>query len=179
MKLVVGLGNPKDEHKNNRHNAGFIVLDAFAAQKGLLWSSNKKLLSQECRETNEDLILLKPQTFMNNSGEAVKRALSYYGIDSENLVVVHDDVDLEPLQFRVSYNASSGGHHGVQDIIDKLGTQKFKRIRVGIGRPKTLIQGQQKPLYKVEDYVLQDFSPQDLDYIRKVGIEYLLSSLKG
>lgn len=179
MKLVVGLGNLGEKYKNNRHNAGFIVVDAFVAQKGLSWSINKKIYSAVCVDKEDDLILVKPQTFMNDSGRAVCKALSYYSADHNNLLVIHDDVDLEPLQFKSSRNSSSAGHHGVQDIIDKIGTQDFTRIRVGVGRPKIVVEGQERPSYSVEKYVLEDFSPQELELVRKQGVEYLLSSLKG
>lgn len=179
MKLVVGLGNPGERYKNNRHNAGFIILDAFVAQKVLNWSTNKKLHSEVCVDKEDDLILLKPQTFMNNSGRAVCEALAYYSTDTSDLLVIHDDVDLEPLQFRVSRNSSSAGHHGVQDIVDKIDTQDFTRIRVGVGRPKAIVDGQERPSYSVEKYVLEDFSQEELEVIRKKGVEYLLSSLKG
>jgi len=179
LTLVLGLGNPGEKYKNNRHNAGFIVLDAFVAQKGLTWSKNKKIHSEVCVAKEDDLILIKPQTFMNESGRAVCEALAYYSTDTPELLVVHDDVDLEPLQFRVSRNSSSAGHHGVQDIVDKIGTQDFTRSRVGIGRPKAVVDGQERPSYSVEKYVLEDFSPQELEVVRKKGVEYLLSSLKG
>ena len=179
MKLVVGLGNPGEKYKNNRHNAGFIVLDSFIAQKGLNWSTNKKIHSEACVAKEDDLILIKPQTFMNDSGRAVCEALSYYSAQLSSLLVVHDDVDLEPLQFRVSRNSSSAGHHGVQDIVDKIGTQDFTRIRVGVGRPKAIVDGQERPSYSVEKYVLEDFGSEELEVVRKKGVEYLLSSLKG
>ncbi len=179
MRMVVGLGNPGKKYRSNRHNAGFTVLDAFVAQKGLSWSTSKKLHSEVCADREGDLVLIKPQTFMNNSGRAVREALSYYSADPSSLLVVHDDVDLEPLQIKVSRNSSSAGHHGVQDIIDKIGTQDFIRLRVGVGRPKEIIDGQERPSYSVEKYVLEDFSPQELEIVRKKGVEYLLSSLKG
>lgn len=179
MRLVVGLGNPGEKYKNNRHNAGFLIVDAFVAQKGLNWSTNKKLHSEVCVDKEDDLILLKPQTFMNDSGRAVCVALAYCSTNTSDLLVIHDDVDLEPLQFRISHNSSSAGHHGVQDIVNKIGTQDFTRIRVGVGRPKAVVDGQERPSYSVEKYVLEDFGSEELEIVRKKGVEYLLSSLKG
>lgn len=179
MRILVGLGNPGEKYKNNRHNAGFIILDAYASQKGLTWSVNKKISSEVSFDKENDLVLVKPQTFMNDSGKAVAGALSYYSISPSRLIVVHDDVDLEALKFKTSCNSSSAGHHGVQDIIDKIGTQDFKRIRVGVGRPEMLLNGRKEPSHSVERYVLEDFSPQDLETLRKTGVEYLLSSPKG
>lgn len=178
MKLLVGLGNPGDKYRNNRHNIGFIVLDAFAQSKGLSWSVNKKILSEVAVLKDDGLILVKPQTFMNESGDAVAKALAYLSIQPSDLIVVHDDVDLEPLQFKISRNSSSAGHHGVQDIIDKLGTQDFTRLRVGIGRPVVTVDGATRTVFDVEKYVLQDFTDPQLEVVKKQGCEYLLSSLK-
>lgn len=171
MKLIVGLGNPGNKYKNNRHNAGFIVLDAFAESRGLSWSTNKRVLSEVIMSKDDGYILVKPQTFMNDSGNAVSRVLKYFDVKPSDMIVIHDDVDLEPLEVRVSVNSSSAGHHGVQDIIDKIGTQDFTRIRVGVGRPK-------ENARSVETYVLEDFEPGDVEVVKKNGIEHLLSSLK-
>lgn len=171
MKLVAGLGNPGQKYKNNRHNSGFIVLDELVKSLNSDWSYNKKILSDILQAKENGFILLKPQTFMNNSGEAISKALEFYNLQTSDLVVVHDDVDLEPLQFRLSTNSSSAGHHGVEDIIDKLGTHDFKRLRIGIGRPV-------ENTGNVEKYVLEDFSAVDLERLKRSGIEHLLSSLK-
>jgi len=193
MRLVVGLGNPGEEYKNNRHNAGFIIIDELARKWDLTWNYNKRFNAEVAtalrgaggeirgprREGrgnlhDESMILIKPQTFMNNSGEAVSKALQYFGIDPSGLTVVHDDVDLEALQFKVSRNSSSAGHHGVQNIIDKIGTQDFTRLRVGVGRPPRRVSQQ---LEEVEKYVLQDFPSDQLEVVKKQGVEHLLSSL--
>ncbi len=171
LKLIVGLGNPGPKYKNNRHNAGFIALDAFAESRGFSWSTSKKTLSEVVVSKDDGFILLKPQTFMNDSGTAVVMALRFFDVQPEDMLVIHDDVDLEPLQFRVSVNSSSAGHHGVQDIIEKLGTPNFTRIRVGVGRP---VQNSRS----VEGYVLEDFSAEEIEVVKKLGIEQLLSSLK-
>lgn len=175
-KLLVGLGNPGEKYRNSRHNTGFIVLDAFVHAQGLSWTTNKKVLSEICRE--KEVVLLKPQTFMNDSGQAVSKALSYFSVLPEDLIVVHDEVDLEPLQLRVSKDASSAGHRGVQSIIDWVGTQDFTRIRVGVGRPRRLQGTPAENNQQVEKYVLEDFLPDELEAVKKLGIEHLLSSLK-
>jgi len=179
--LVVGLGNPGEKYKNNRHNAGFIVIDELALKWGLTWEFNKRLnaevASPPTADRNDKIILIKPQTFMNESGEAVSRALNYFGIKPADLLVIHDDVDLEALQFKTSRNSSSAGHHGVQSIIDKISTQDFTRLRIGIGRPKVEVDGATRVTFEVEKYVLQDFPSDLLEVVKKQGIEHLLSSL--
>jgi len=180
MMLVVGLGNPGTKYKNNRHNAGFIVVDELAQRWGVHWEYNKKLHADISRFTTpdgKDYLLLKPQTFMNDSGEAVSKALAFFGALSTNLLVIHDDVDLGPLQFKIASNSSSAGHHGVQSIIDKVGTQNFTRLRVGVGRPMIEVGSTERGVFDVEKYVLQDFSSEQLENIKKQGIEHLLSSL--
>jgi peptidyl-tRNA hydrolase len=128
---------------------------------------------------------------MNDSGEVVSKALNYFSIQPADLLVVHDDVDLEALQFKVSRNSSSAGHRGVQNIIDKIGTQDFTRLRVGVGRlPQQISQHSRcgsrisPPAPRIaarsamlEKYVLQDFSSEQLEVVKKQGIEHLLSSL--
>lgn len=178
-KLIVGLGNLGREYEKSRHNAGFTLIDELALNWGLLWEFNKKLNAEIASATPRDdkVILVKPQTFMNNSGEAVARALAYFSNEPSDLLVIHDDVDLEPLQFKVSRNSSSAGHHGVQNIIDRIGTQDFTRLRVGIGRPQFMIDGTTRAAFDVEKYVLQDFTAPQLEVLKKQGIEHLLSSL--
>jgi PTH1 family peptidyl-tRNA hydrolase len=179
VKLVAGLGNPGEKYKNNRHNAGFTLIDELAPNWGLMWEFNKKLNAEVASATPrvDKVILIKPQTFMNNSGEAVAKALAYFSIDPSDLLVIHDDVDLEPLQFKVSRNSSSAGHHGVQNIIDRIGSQDFTRLRVGIGRSQVVVDGTTRATFDVEKYVLQDFTAPQLEVLKKQGIEHLLSSL--
>lgn len=169
-KLVVGLGNPGSEYARNRHNAGFLILDEFAQTRRLSWSVNKKLEGEIAMDKELSLILFKPSTFMNKSGQAVVKALDYFQQDVSHMVVVHDDVDLPNMEFKVSNNSSSAGHHGVQDIIDRTGTQDFTRVRVGVGRPEHNSRN-------VEKYVLSDFTPDELETVKKQGVEHLLSSL--
>lgn len=154
MKLIVGLGNPGDKYQGTRHNVGFDVIDALARQEGL------KLTDQKFRADftiwrvgDEKVLLVKPYTFMNLSGEAVLPLMSYYNISPDELVVVYDDLDLEPGKLRLRQSGSAGGHNGVKSIIEMLGTQDFKRVKIGIGRPQY---GR-----KVVDHVLQRFDTDD------------------
>ena len=154
MKLIVGLGNPGDKYQGTRHNVGFDVIDALARQEGL------KLTDQKLRADftiwrvgDEKVLLVKPYTFMNLSGEAVLPLMSYYNISPDELVVVYDDLDLEPGKLRLRQSGSAGGHNGVKSIIEMLGTQDFKRVKIGIGRPQY---GR-----KVVDHVLQRFDTDD------------------
>jgi len=162
MKLVVGLGNPEEKYKNNRHNVGFILVDKLAVKRGCEWSSsakNKCLLS-----VCGDLILIKPQTFMNESGTSVSKVRNFYKIEPFDISVVHDDLDLELGVVKKQFGAGSAGHHGVEDIIEKLGTKEFWRIRIGIGRP-------QSEYNDPTAYVLQDFSSGELAQIQKIDLE--------
>lgn len=147
MKLIVGLGNPGEKYKNTRHNVGFMLLDALAYEAGISWAFEKKFNSEISK--HEDILYAKPQTFMNRSGEAVRKIADYYNIAPENIIIVHDDVDLEEGQTRFRQGSSSAGHHGVDDIIEKLGTQEFWRFRVGVGRPNDT-------KFDVQDYVLSN-----------------------
>ena len=143
MVLITGLGNPGKEYKRTRHNIGFRVIDELAKQKP------------------NDVVLLKPQTFMNKSGTAVIEAINFYKIKPADLWVVHDDVDLELGEFKISKNRGSAGHKGVESIIKRLGTKDFNRVRIGIcpskGKPEA-----------VEKFVLQNFTKTEEKTIKEV-----------
>ncbi len=143
MLLIVGLGNPGKEYEKTRHNIGFRVIDELAKQKP------------------NDVVLLKPQTFMNNSGEAVFAAVNFYKIKPADLWVIHDDIDLPIGEIKISENRGSAGHKGVESIIQKLGTKDFNRIRIGIcptkGKPEA-----------VEKFVLQNFTKTEEKTIKEV-----------
>ena len=143
-KIIVGLGNPGDQYQQSRHNAGFMAIDEIAKILGLTWEQNKKFRAEICK--NENFILIKPQTFINNSGLAVRQILSYYKLLpqkflifkehnadlSNNLIVIHDDKDIELGKYKKSVDSRSAGHNGVQSIINHLHTKNFTRIRIGI-----------------------------------------------
>lgn len=138
MKLIVGLGNPGQEYKNTRHNVGFEVIENLAE---LPFKMNKKFNAEVSggRLKREKLILLKPQTFMNNSGQAVIAAAHFYKIKPADILVIHDDIDLPLGKIRIKKDGSSGGHRGVESIIAALGSENFIRLKIGVApeaRPK-------------------------------------------
>ena len=145
MKLIVGLGNPGKKYEHTRHNMGFDVVDTFAdfAKIDIDKESFKSLIGRG-KVYDEDIYILKPQTFMNLSGEAVQEFASYFKINVQDIIVVYDDMALAPGKIRLRPSGSSGGHKGMQNIIEHLGTEDIKRIRVGIG----------EPTYDTIDYVL-------------------------
>jgi len=135
IKMIVGLGNPGDEYADTRHNTGFKVIDALAETIGIKVKKRKFGARFESGEfAGKKLILLKPWQFMNRSGQAVATAAGFYKINVCDLMVVTDDMDLELGRIRLRYKGSAGGHNGLADIIQKLGTNEFARCRIGIGR---------------------------------------------
>lgn len=134
MKLIVGLGNPGKEYEKTRHNLGFTVLDRLANKYGCNFSFNKRFKAEICETfiDGEKIILAKPQTYMNRSGEAVSEIIAYFNISNDRIWVVYDDIDLEIGNVRIRKTGSSGGHKGVQSIMDSVGTQDFVRFRLGI-----------------------------------------------
>ncbi|MFA5927684.1 MAG: aminoacyl-tRNA hydrolase [Candidatus Margulisiibacteriota bacterium] len=147
MKLIIGLGNPGKKHSANRHNVGFMVLDQLAA--GSPW---KKKHQADVLQTG-DLILAKPQTFMNLSGQAVAEIIRFYKIQNSSVLLVYDDLDTAFGKLTYREKGSSGGHNGIKSICEHLGTDQVQRIKIGIGRPP---QGM-----SAADYVLQDFSKEE------------------
>ncbi len=136
MKLIVGLGNPGEKYKFSRHNVGFDVIDLFSREAVIISSERYQDFSliTEVSLDKENLILAKPQTFMNSSGKAVSALALYYNIPIEDIFVIYDDINLELGLLRIRRNGSAGGHKGVQSIIDALGSQDFPRLRIGIGQ---------------------------------------------
>ena len=168
MKIIIALGNPGQQYANTRHNAGFIIADELQKNLGFSgFEKNSKFDALVCEKNlgGEKIILAKPQSFMNNSGQVVKKMLDFFKIPKENLVVLHDDLDIELGSFKVSLDSSAAGHNGVQSIIDNLGSQQFKRIRLGI-------EGSEKKKDRIipgEVFVLQDFSKEELEIIKKLA----------
>jgi PTH1 family peptidyl-tRNA hydrolase len=156
MKVIVGLGNPGKQYEMTRHNVGFWVIDRLAEKWNISLTQGKfKGLVGEGRVGTEKVLLVKPLTYMNLSGECVGPLLNFYKLDAEeDLLVIYDDMDLPCGKIRLRTKGSSGGHNGVKSLIAHLGTEEFKRIKVGIGRPE--------PGRKVVDHVLTTFSPEDL-----------------
>ena len=137
MKLIVGLGNPGREYAMTRHNCGFRVIDAFADAAGVdIDKEQFRGVYGRLKHNGEDILLFKPLTMMNLSGVAVLEISHYFKIDVEDILVIYDDMALEPGTVRLRLNGSSGGQKGMQNIIDNLGTEEIKRIRIGIGEPQ-------------------------------------------
>jgi PTH1 family peptidyl-tRNA hydrolase len=159
--LVVGLGNPGREYRENRHNVGFMVVDRLAGRLGVTFSRlESKALVTKAVYQGQRLVLAKPQTYMNLSGTSVGSLLRFYKVPVENLLVAYDDVDLPLGTLRIRPDGGSAGQKGMTSIIERLGTDIFARLRIGIGRPP----GQMD----AASYVLQDFSSQDLEFLLPV-----------
>ncbi|OGZ65229.1 MAG: aminoacyl-tRNA hydrolase [Candidatus Staskawiczbacteria bacterium RIFCSPHIGHO2_02_FULL_43_16] len=154
MVIIVGLGNPGKKFENTRHNAGFMVLDFFAQQNNSPEFEVSKKYSQALISEKDDILLVKPQTFMNESG----RAISNLKFQISNLVVAHDDIDLQLGKIKFSKDSTSGGHKGVASIIQALGTKDFVRLKIGIATGD----------HKAEEVVLQKFSPQEQEILHEV-----------
>ena len=136
MNLIVGLGNPEAEYGKTRHNMGFNTINKIAEQYHINVNKTKfQGLSEVGTIEGQKVILVKPQTYMNLSGECVKPFVDFYKIEKENILVIYDDMDIEPGKIKIRKKGSAGGHNGMKSIIQMIGTEEFPRIRVGIGRP--------------------------------------------
>ena len=153
--LVAGLGNPGREYERTRHNLGWLVLDELARRHGGSWRSKFSGSFAEVRLGDLRLGLLKPETYMNESGRAVGEAARFYKVEPEGLLVVHDDVDLEPGRLQARAGGGLAGHNGLRSLAQHLGSQEFDRLRIGVGRP-----GRGDPR-SVSDWVLSGFAPED------------------
>ena len=137
MYLIIGLGNPEEEYSKTRHNMGFNTINKIADKYGIEINKSKyQGLYETAIIEGQKTILLKPQTYMNLSGNCVQEFVNFYKIEKENIIVVYDDMDIEPGQIKIRKKGSAGGHNGMKSIIQMLGTEEFPRIRIGIGRPK-------------------------------------------
>ena len=153
MKLIVGLGNPGEEYIGTRHNIGFYVVDNYVNEEN--WS--KKFDGLVCNKTinGEKVYFFKPQTYMNNSGVAIQKIVKYYDISLDDIIVIHDDLDLEFGTYRIKFDSSSGGHNGIKSIINYLNGQEFWRLKIGISNDKS----------NVKDYVLGKFKKTEIEVI--------------
>lgn len=158
MKLIVGLGNPGMQYAATRHNIGFEVLDSIAETYNISVIKNKyKALIGDGIIAGEKVILMKPQTYMNLSGEAVKACMDFHKISSEDLIVIYDDISLEIGQLRIRKSGSAGGHNGIKNIIAQIGTEEFPRIRFGVG---------EKPAgWDLANYVLGRFPEEEMKIV--------------
>ena len=155
MFLIVGLGNPGEKYNKNRHNIGFMAVDEIVRRHSFSkWQ--KKFSGEVCSGTisMEKAVLLKPSTFMNLSGQSVQQAAHFYKIPPENIIVLHDELDLLPLKVKVKTGGGNGGHNGLKSIQKCIGTPEFQRVRIGVGHPGSKD--------KVSPYVLSDFSKKEM-----------------
>ncbi len=163
MKLIIGLGNPGKEYQNTRHNCGFLALDELAKELGV--TINQQKFHGEYVKTKykgEDVILLKPLTYMNNSGQSLQACMQFFKVDIDDVVVIYDDLDMPVGKLRLRTSGSAGGHNGIKSIIQHIGSQEFKRIRIGIDRSKQI---------KVVDYVLGNFTSEERKWVEQGFIE--------
>ena len=159
IKLIVGLGNPGQQYEKTRHNAGFLFLDALAQELGCAWSNQARFQGffAEVIIASSKVMLLKPDTFMNRSGQSVGKVARYYKLHPEEILVVHDELDFNPGVVKLKKDGGHAGHNGLRDIIAHLGSKEFYRLRVGIGRP---------PAGKVvADFVLSSPSKPELEML--------------
>lgn len=168
MLLIIGLGNPDKEYDKTRHNCGFMVIDALQKRLPLECNQNKfQGLYGKTKYQGQDIILLKPQTYMNNSGQSVQQFMNFFKIKIDDILVIYDDLDMPVGKLRLRTSGSAGGHNGIKSIISHVGSQDFKRIRVGIDR---------HPYQKVVDYVLSKFSKEEIPLIEE-GIDQAVDAV--
>lgn len=183
MKLIVGLGNPGKEYKDTRHNIGYKVLDNYLVKTvgKVSWKNKLESCFFMTELYNEDVIFIKPVTYMNLSGIAVKKILKYYDVKTEDILVIQDDLDMELGTYKVKKNSSSGGHNGIKSIISELKTEEFARLKIGIGKDERI---------PVEKYVLARLSTAEekaiennydnfnyiIDLFIKEGIDYTIQN---
>jgi PTH1 family peptidyl-tRNA hydrolase len=160
MRIVVGLGNPGARYANTPHSVGFEAVDAIAASIGAVWEEKRAYSSLLARGTfaHEPVLLVKPQTFMNLSGDAVAPIVKYHNAKPADLLVIHDDIDLPAGRLRIKRGGSCGGHNGVRNIIERLGTPDFTRLKLGVGKERADVVG----------FVLGKFSPDSRAIMDKV-----------
>lgn len=158
MKLIVGLGNKGNEYNNTRHNVGFMAVDNYVDKNNLTYKSKLDGLYAETNINDEKVIFLKPQNYINLSGDVINKYIKYFKIDIKDILVIHDDMDLELGTFKIRYKGGSAGHNGLKNIESNLKTNEYKRIKIGISKNN---------IDKI-DYVLGKFSSVELNKINKV-----------
>ena len=158
MYVVVGLGNPGKQYENTRHNVGFNVIDILAKEYDISVTKIKhKALIGEGRIGSEKVLLVKPQTYMNLSGESIREVVNFYKISNEEIIVIYDDISLEVGRIRIREKGSHGGHNGIKSIIANLGTDVFPRVKIGVGAPKG----------NLVSHVLGKFSDEEVEILRE------------
>lgn len=167
-KLIAGLGNPGERYKNTRHNLGFMTIDEIARKFNVTKFTNKFHSEFSSYETgNYKIILLKPQTFMNSSGTAIRECANFYKITSEDILVIHDELDLETGKIKIKIGGGSGGHNGLKSIDQNIGNNYY-RLRFGVGKPEHKSQ--------VSDYVLHSFNNDEIEIVSR-GIKFISNNL--
>lgn len=166
MKLIVGLGNPGEKYKNNRHNVGFMVADRLqtTVYRNYEWGENSKFKAVVCRPKAVDVLLAKPTSFMNSSGFVVKKLVDFYKVKPDNLFVIHDDLDIKLGEYKIQKRGPKL-HNGILSIENALGTKDFWRVRVGI---ENRVSGYQDVRISGEEYVLNDFTQKELSTLNLV-----------
>lgn len=177
MKIITGLGNPGKKYQHNRHNVGFMILDRLASLKQLTWQTNSDWQLLMAKDLN--YILVKPLTFMNDSGLALRKIMDYYDLLpsslspdtdlSQDLVVVHDEMDIKLGDYRYATSAGSGGHNGIKSIIEHLGTKNFARYRIGIATPELDRYRQSLFGNRANAFVMKNFHSSELPIINQVA----------
>tara|TARA_B100000214_G_C23937648_1_gene613970 strand:+ start:520 stop:1131 length:612 start_codon:yes stop_codon:yes gene_type:complete len=173
LRLIIGLGNPGDEYKRTRHNVGFMVLEELAKQNNCTFRESKKLFGRTCEigSNRSKRKLLMPSTFMNESGKSVRSAKDWFDFENHQLIVLVDDIDLPFGKIRVRSKGSSGGHNGLKSIINHLGTNEFKRLRIGVGSPSDI---QKERKYKTVSHVLGRFSQEEFTILKLIIKEIMI-----
>ena len=170
MKIITGLGNPGTEYAKTKHNVGFMFVDALAEKLGVTeWKDKFDAKIGEGRIGMEKVLLVKPQTYMNDSGRAVGPVMNFYKLTPEDLIVAHDDMDIPAGTIRIRKKGSAGGHNGIKSILAHVGDEHFSRVRIGIGRPL--------PGWTVVNHVLAAFSEEDAPKITE-AINYLIPAVE-
>ncbi len=160
MKLIVGLGNPGREYVNTRHNVGFMIIDNYCEKNNLLVNSNKFMgLYVQTMIKNEKVIFLKPQKYMNLSGEVVKDYINYFKIKIDDVLIINDDLDIQLGKYKLKSKGSSGGHNGLKNIGEQIGSYEFKRLKVGISNNKQV---------DTKNYVLGKFNNNEVQILKNV-----------
>lgn len=161
MKLIVGLGNPGLEYENTRHNIGFYCIDLIVnSLDNINYKQKFNGLYQKLKINNQDIIFLKPLSYMNLSGEVVSKFANYYKIKSEDILIIHDDLDMPLAKIKLRGKGTSGGHNGIKNIIMNLNTENFKRLKIGIDKDKTK---------DIKYYVLEKFKKEEIEEIKNIN----------
>ena len=170
MKVIAGLGNPGKEYEKTKHNVGFRLVDALASDLGVTdWRDKFEAKVAETRIGTEKVLLVKPQTYMNESGRAIGPLLSWYKLGAEDLIVAHDDMDIPVGTIRLRHKGSAGGHNGIKSILAHVGDEHFARVRIGIGRPHAG--------WTVVNHVLAPFAAEEDERVNE-AVKYLVPAVK-